>query len=164
MVPEALRKGFGLPPLLRTDTPYHQEQGQGEWSPDSHSGKSNKDWYLQREGMTRSKKNQEKPILALFVSIIIIVLLKQPQYRKCKINTRHKHNLKKIKVLSLAAAALKERIKIHVGCNCPLLLPLSIETSQKRGAAKNPNRPILQDITGLWVGMEGKSIQKLFSG
>lgn len=95
--PEALRKGLGLPPLLRTDTPYHQEQGQGEWSPDSHSGKSNKDWYLQREGMKRSKNQQEKPIQALFVSIITIVLLKQPQPRKCKINSRHKHNLKKNK-------------------------------------------------------------------
>lgn len=44
-----LRKIFSIPPLQRTDTPYHQEQGQGEWSPDSRSGKLNKDWCLQRE-------------------------------------------------------------------------------------------------------------------
>lgn len=60
MAPEALGKGLGLPPLLRIDTPYHQEQGQGEWSPDSHSGKSNKDWYLQREEMKRRKKSTGK--------------------------------------------------------------------------------------------------------
>lgn len=47
----ALRKVFAIPPLRQTDTPYHQEQGQGEWSPDSHSGKSNTDWCLQREGI-----------------------------------------------------------------------------------------------------------------
>lgn len=160
MAPEALRKGLGLPPLLRTDTPYHQEQGQGEWCPDLHSGKSNRDWYLQRERMKRSKNQQEKPILALFASIIITVLLKQPQYsRKSKINTRHKHNLKKIKLLSLAAETLKGRRKMHVGHNCPLLLPLSIETSQKHGAAKT-----LSGLSYQACGWVCRANQKLLSG
>ena len=65
----------------------------------------------------------------------------------------------KDKVLSLAAEALKERRKMHVGHNCSLLFPLSREASEKCGAAKNSIRSTLQDTTGLWVGTQGKSIQ-----
>lgn len=57
---EALRKELAIPPLLRTDTLYHQEQGQEEWSPDLHSGKSNMDWCLQREGIRGIKINRRK--------------------------------------------------------------------------------------------------------
>lgn len=67
----------------------------------------------------------------------------------------------KDKVLSLAAEALKERRKMHVGHNCSLSFPLSREASEKCGAAKNSIRSTLQDTTGLWVGTQGQINPKL---
>lgn len=56
----ASRKVLAIPPLLQTDIPYRQEQGQGEWFPGSHSGKSNRDWCLQRGGIKGIKINRGK--------------------------------------------------------------------------------------------------------